>query len=133
MSLVCVGQYVDHKDSTSFCFENSLVFLGFNEEEAEEMLKAFASLPIGTPVAIKSFSPTEGLTIKGLGIISSSTAITIMYNGKPRLARNVKFVSKESTFFGKPKDMWGNMRNGSLYYEMNQAIIREVLKQVKDI
>jgi hypothetical protein len=135
MALLCIGQYVDRQDATKHCIENSLIFLGFDPKDPKyyDIHEVFEEIPVGTLVAVKSWSPTEdvGLTIKGLAIVSETGIYHTMFNGVPRRARKVRFIWAGNENFGKPEDGWGNIRNGTLYFEPSPSVITRIVSLVK--
>lgn len=131
MSLLCVGQYVDGQDATPFCYENGVIFLGFDLNDEPVINDAFANIPLGSPVAIKSFTPNDGLTIKAVAIVCDNRVFTILFNGKPRQARKVKFLWKGNEHFGRLNDKLDSVRNGTLYQEMNNSLIEKIINLIE--
>lgn len=136
MSFLCIGQYVDNIDATQFCVDNGFIFLGFSDKDEPALHKAFAAIQVGTPVAVKAFVPgnkdASGLYIKAVVMVASSETYTIQYNGADRKAKKIKVLwhKPEGHFIGKPEG-WGNVRNCTLYHEMNIDLIEQIISLIK--
>lgn len=122
MSLLCIGANHDGVDVSQTFINSGLVWLDWTEyPELDRMLEKATT---GTMIAIKSWHPTKGLTIKAVGVLKNSCYAD---RGFDRDCREVKWLSTQSRFFERINDKWDNIRNGSIYMEPNEQLIADII------
>jgi hypothetical protein len=126
--LLCIGAYINGKDETQDFIDGKMAYLGWSESDAPALHSILAKIDVGSLIAIKSFTPQGGLTIKAVGIVASSQ----LYHDPVRGPfRRVKWLSDERLEFGPTDDKMHSIRTGAIYYELNPDIIEAIIKLIK--
>lgn len=126
--MLCIGAYdsVNRLDLSSQFVEQGKAFINYSEEDGKYLNQALSKASAGSLIAIKSWSPSNGLYIKAVGIIK--TEATLRDASGPY--RDVKWLWSGNESFGRPQDNLGNTRNGTLYHEMNTDIIQRIIRLI---
>jgi hypothetical protein len=126
--LLCIGAYINGQDATDTFISEKMAYLGWTENEAPVLHDILAKIPVGSLIAIKSFTPQGGLTIKAVGIVSSSRLFQHPTYGP---FRSVKWLSENRLEYGPTDDKMHSIRTGAIYYEINPVIVEAIVKLIK--
>ena len=127
--MICIGATRFNSDKTTTDLSKEFVkegkvYLTYDPEEGLYLDLQLKNLPLGTFLAIKSFSVQHGLYIKAVGVLSdlptkSSTNF-----------RTVKWLWSGNTHFGRLNDKLDNMRSGAMYSELNPELQKKIIELI---
>lgn len=135
MAMFMFGARHNGEDISHEFINNGVACVGWDNKEAPGLHQMLHSIKMGDFVCIKSFSPSNGLYIKAIGIVTSPFVKS--RNGSFPLGegRKVKWLwhaddCNDVIVVGNSGDKADNMRRGTLYEEWNPRIIRKVLRKI---
>jgi hypothetical protein len=111
---------------------NEAVCLGWTPEQSPAIHQLFGQIGVGDIVFAKSFPPSHGLFIKGVGIVTSPRLFEL-----PRLGvgRHVHWIwtaleGRQPVRLGRLDDHYDYFRGGTLYQELGPRVQEAVLEIV---
>jgi hypothetical protein len=108
---------------------NEVVCLGWSAAESPAIHQLFGQIGVGDIVFAKSFPPSHGLFIKGIGIVTSAKLFEFPKLG---VGRHVHWIwstlnSEEYVRLGRLDDHYDYFRGGTLYQELGPQVQDVVL------
>jgi hypothetical protein len=131
MAIYGVGAFFDGDVSDDF-ITNSLVGVGWDENDAPELQEYFKSLKVGDIVYIKSKPIGRAdITVKGIGIIRDNAILTIKdKNGLINTGRNVEWLTTDHFVIPRPTEK-NHVRENTIYEEFHPEVQKEIFKRIK--
>ena len=126
MAVFGIGAYYDGTtDMTNDFLSNGLACIGWPSEDAPPLHKLMGHIKIGDIIYIKAQPPNQGLTIKGVGIVTDDEVLDDTGLGEACIS--VKWVWSGNEYVGRISDRYP-VRFITLYEEFNPEIIRRVIE-----
>jgi len=126
MAVFGIGAYYDGTtDMTDAFLSNGVACIGWPADDAPPLHKLMGHIKMGDIVYIKAQPPSQGLTIKGVGIVTDDEIFRRRNLGEACL--RVKWVWRGNEHVGRITDRYP-VRFITLYEECSPEIIRRVIK-----
>ena len=126
MAVFGIGAYYDGTtDMTDAFLSNGVACIGWPADAAPPLHKLMGHMKMGDIVYIKAQPPNQGLTIKGVGIVTDDEIFRRRNLGEACL--RVKWVWRGTEHVGRIKDRYP-VRFITLYEECSPQIIRRVIE-----
>jgi hypothetical protein len=126
MAVFGIGAYYDGTtDMTDAFLSNGVACIGWPAHEAPPLHKLMGHIRMGDIVYIKAQPPNQGLTIKGVGIVTDDEVFRDTDLGEACL--RARWVWSGNEFLGHITDRYP-VRSITLYEEFNPEIIRRVIE-----
>lgn len=135
MSIYGIGAYYDG-DVTPRFVNAGVACIGWSETEAPPIYCQAQSIKRGDLIYIKSYTPSNGLTIKAIGIVTDNLIRKVAKDLGWGIEVNWIWSShkqnEEAIPVGKLDDRHDNIRGGTLFEEFNPDIAEFIIKTVID-
>lgn len=122
-----VGAQKNKVDFSEDFHSTGLVSLFYDREEAKYIFKIFERIQAGDLVVIKSYSVSNGLYIKGVGICTDST---LYHHEKLRSCKKVFWLWKGNENLGRFNDYLTSFRTGAVHVEENEDILKRIVQLI---
>lgn len=113
------------EDVTDIFLSNEVACVGWGSHDAPALHKIMTHIKVGDIIYLKAHPPSEGLTIKAVGIVVDDKVVRI--KGVGRACLRVKWVWSGEEYIGVIQDKY-NVRNITLYEEYNPDIQQRVIE-----
>lgn len=124
MAIFGIGAWYSGDDMTSIFLEKEVACVGWGEEYAPTLHRIMAHIKIGDIIYIKKYPPSEGLTIKAIGIVADDKVTQIPDVGEACV--KVKWAWKGDEYIGKIDDKY-IVHTGTLYEEYNPDVQKKII------
>ena len=125
MAVFGIGAYYNGTtDMTDDFLSNGVACIGWPSDDAPPLHRIMSHIKLGDLVYIKAQPPNQGLTIKGVGIVTNDEVFRNTDLGEACL--RVRWVWSGNEFVGRIRDRYP-VRFITLYEEFNPEIIRRVI------
>jgi len=124
MAIFGLGAYYDGRDVTDDFIENGVACIGHTSVNAPSLHRLMDSIKVGDIIYLKSYTPSQGLVIKAVGIVLDHKVQGGQYFGNANLGRaclKVRWVWHDRRDLGKINDKY-NVRSNTLYEEFNPEV-----------
>jgi hypothetical protein len=126
MAVFGLGAFYDGTtDMTDDFLSNGVACVGWPQNDAPPLHRIMRHIKMGDIIYIKAHPPTQGLTIKGVGIVTDDEVFHDPDLGEACL--RVRWVWRGNEFVGRIGDRY-NVRNITLYEEFSPEIIGRVIR-----
>lgn len=113
------------EDVTDAFIANGVACVGWSNRDAPALHKIMAHIKVGDVIYIKTHPPSEGLTIKAIGIVTDDKVISM--KGVGRACLKVRWIWSGEEYVGFIEDKY-NVRNITLYEEYNPEVQNRVIE-----
>ena len=117
MAIYGIGANYDNVDVSQEFINGEIACIGWDISEAPELYQIFRNVKNGDVIYIKSFSPSNGLYIKAVGIVTNNE----IKKETQGLGVSVKWIWDGYYHYGKVHDKY-NVRSITIYEEYNKDI-----------
>jgi hypothetical protein len=129
--MICIGTTRFNPDQTTTdllndFIKNGEIYLTYDPEVGAHLDLELKNLPLGTLVALKSFSVQHGLYIKAVGLIKDLPSEKPAHSS----SRSVKWLWTGKNHFGRLNDKLDNMRSGAMYTELNPVVKNKIIELI---
>ncbi len=126
MAVFGLGAFYDSTTDMSDDFlSNGVACVGWARNDAPPLHRIMSHIKMGDIIYIKAHPPTQGLIIKGVGIVTDDEVFSDPDLGQACL--RVRWVWRGNELVGRIRDRYP-VRNITLYEEFNPEIIRRVIE-----
>ena len=119
MAIFGLGAYYDGKDVTDDFIGNGVACIGHTSVNAPSLHRLMDSIKVGDIIYLKSYTPSQGLVIKAVGIVLDHRVHKVPGLGNACL--NVRWVWQGRRVLGKIDDKY-NVRSNTIYEEFNPKV-----------
>ncbi len=118
------------EDHVQDFIERNIASMGWGAADAPYFHEILRLISIGDIIYLKSYSPTGGLTIKAVGMVTRAVHIAHLSadDDEGRASVGVRWIHRADEKVGAVGDRADFMRRGSLYQEHNPDVQRLVQK-----
>ena len=107
---------------------NNIIGIGWNSNDAPELLEYIKSLKVGDIVYIKAaFGGKSDITIKAIGIIKDN--ILVKDTEYAEFGRNVKWLNTDRFNIARPSEK-NNVRSNTIYEEFHPDVLKEIIDKI---
>jgi hypothetical protein len=126
MAVFGIGAFYENTtDMTSHFLSNGVACVGYMRNVAPPLHKIMSHIKMGDIIYIKAHSQTQGLIIKGVGIVTDAEIFSDPTLGQACL--RVKWVWKGNELVGHITDGYP-VRDITLYEEFNPEVVKKVIE-----